>query len=58
MVFHSVITIGELVSFNIFLGMLIWPMHAMGELINIMQRGNASLIGCWKRLAISQMLLM
>jgi len=43
MVFHSVITIGELVSFNIFLGMLIWPMFAIGELINIMQRGNASL---------------
>ncbi|MEX1030130.1 MAG: ABC transporter transmembrane domain-containing protein [Paenibacillaceae bacterium] len=43
MVFHSVIAIGELVSFNIFLGMLIWPMFAMGELINIMQRGNASL---------------
>lgn len=42
-VFHSVITIGELVSFNIFLGMLIWPMFAIGELINIMQRGNASL---------------
>jgi ATP-binding cassette subfamily B multidrug efflux pump len=43
MVFHSVITIGELVSFNIFLGMLIWPMFAIGELVNIMQRGNASL---------------
>ncbi len=42
-VFHSIITIGELVSFNIFLGMLIWPMFAIGELINIMQRGNASL---------------
>ncbi|SEC24147.1 ABC transporter transmembrane domain-containing protein [Paenibacillus sp. GP183] len=43
LVFHNELTLGELVSFNIFLGMLIWPMFAIGELINIMQRGNASL---------------
>jgi ATP-binding cassette subfamily B protein len=42
-VFQSEITPGELVSFNVFLGMLIWPMIALGELINVMQRGNASL---------------
>jgi ATP-binding cassette subfamily B multidrug efflux pump len=43
LVYHNEITLGELVSFNLFLGMLIWPMFAIGELINIMQRGNASL---------------
>ncbi|MCA1030840.1 ATP-binding cassette domain-containing protein [Bacillus timonensis] len=43
LVFHNTITLGELVSFNVYLGMLIWPMFAIGELINIMQRGNASL---------------
>ncbi|UAL53112.1 MULTISPECIES: ABC transporter ATP-binding protein [Metabacillus] len=43
LVFHNVITLGELVSFNVYLGMMIWPMFAIGELINIMQRGNASL---------------
>ncbi|MBD2846899.1 ATP-binding cassette domain-containing protein [Paenibacillus sp. IB182496] len=43
LVFRGEITLGELVSFNVFLGMLIWPMFAIGELINIMQRGNASL---------------
>ncbi|WP_409253284.1 ABC transporter ATP-binding protein [Bacillus sp. SCS-153A] len=43
LVFHQTITLGELVSFNVYLGMLIWPMFAVGELINIMQRGNASL---------------
>ncbi|MFD1953315.1 ABC transporter ATP-binding protein [Paenibacillus thailandensis] len=43
LVFRSEITLGELVTFNVFLGMLIWPMFAIGELINIMQRGNASL---------------
>ncbi|MBP2119268.1 ATP-binding cassette subfamily B protein [Cohnella lubricantis] len=43
LVFRGEITLGELVSFNVFLGMLIWPMFAIGELINLMQRGNASL---------------
>jgi len=43
LVYRSEITLGELVSFNMYLGMLIWPMLAIGELINIMQRGNASL---------------
>lgn len=43
LVFHNELTIGALVAFNVYLGMLIWPMFAVGELINIMQRGNASL---------------
>jgi ATP-binding cassette, subfamily B, multidrug efflux pump len=43
LVFHQTITLGDLVSFNVYLGMLIWPMFAIGELINVMQRGNASL---------------
>ncbi|WP_340372991.1 ABC transporter transmembrane domain-containing protein [Peribacillus sp. FSL E2-0218] len=43
LVFQQSITLGGLVSFNVYLGMLIWPMIAVGELINVMQRGNASL---------------
>ncbi|WP_404408532.1 ABC transporter ATP-binding protein [Jeotgalibacillus malaysiensis] len=43
LVFNQAITLGQLVSFNVYLGMLIWPMFAIGELINIMQRGNASM---------------
>ncbi|MDF2721638.1 MAG: multidrug transporter permease/ATP-binding protein, partial [Paenibacillus sp.] len=43
LVYHNELTIGGLVAFNVYLGMLIWPMFAIGELINIMQRGNASL---------------
>lgn len=43
LVFNQAITLGDLVAFNVYLGMLIWPMFAIGELINIMQRGNASL---------------
>ena len=43
LVFAQAISIGQLVTFNVYLSMLIWPMIAIGELINIMQRGNASL---------------
>jgi ATP-binding cassette subfamily B protein len=43
LVFRNEITLGDLVSFNMYLGMMIWPMFAIGELINIMQRGSASL---------------
>ncbi|MGQ9006711.1 multidrug ABC transporter ATP-binding protein BmrC [Bacillus stercoris] len=43
LVFRNELTLGELVSFNVYLGMMIWPMFAIGELINVMQRGNASL---------------
>ncbi|MCC5891424.1 ABC transporter transmembrane domain-containing protein [Exiguobacterium sp.] len=43
LVFTNDITLGQLVSFNIYLGMLIWPMYAFGELINVVQRGTASL---------------
>lgn len=37
------ITLGELVSFNFFLSKLIWPMIAIGWVINLVQRGSASL---------------
>lgn len=43
LVFQNELTLGDLVSFNMYLGMMIWPMFAIGELINIMQRGGASL---------------
>ncbi|KQX60826.1 ABC transporter ATP-binding protein [Paenibacillus sp. Root444D2] len=42
MVFHNEITLGQLISFNIYLGMLIWPMISFGEFINVLQRGSAS----------------
>ncbi len=37
------ITIGEFVTFNLFLTRLIWPMIAIGWVINLVQRGSASL---------------
>ncbi|ANU23921.1 ABC transporter ATP-binding protein [Planococcus donghaensis] len=36
-------TLGDLVAFNVYLGMIVWPMFAIGEMINILQRGNASI---------------
>lgn len=41
-VVRETITIGELVTFTMYLGMLIWPMLAMGFLFNIVERGRAS----------------
>jgi ATP-binding cassette, subfamily B, multidrug efflux pump len=37
------ITLGGFVMFNTYMGMLIWPMIAMGWVVNLMQRGTASL---------------
>ena len=36
-------TIGGLVAFNTYIGMLSWPMMALGQAINLFQRGQASL---------------
>lgn len=37
------ISLGDFVSFNLYLGELVWPMMALGYVINILQRGYASL---------------
>lgn len=37
------ITVGEFVSFNFFLSKLVWPMIAIGWVINLVQRGAASM---------------
>ena len=37
------ITMGSFVMFNTYMGMLIWPMIAFGWVVNLMQRGTASL---------------
>ncbi|MGG5358945.1 MULTISPECIES: ABC transporter ATP-binding protein [unclassified Enterococcus] len=41
-VMDKTITIGQLVSFISYIGMLVWPMFAIGRLFNVMERGNAS----------------
>jgi ATP-binding cassette subfamily B protein len=37
------ITLGSFVMFNFYMGLLIWPMIALGWVVNLMQRGTASL---------------
>ena len=37
------ITLGDFVAFNAYLAMLSWPMIALGWVINIMERGSASM---------------
>ena len=37
------ITLGDFVAFNAYLGMLSWPMIALGWVINIIERGSASM---------------
>lgn len=41
-VLAGTITIGQLVSFISYIGMLVWPMFAIGRLFNVLERGNAS----------------
>jgi ATP-binding cassette subfamily B protein len=42
LVLGGAVTIGEFVTFNFFLGKLVWPMIAIGWVINLAQRGAAS----------------
>ncbi len=44
LVLRRTITVGEFVTFNFFLGKLVWPMIAIGWVINLIQRGTASLV--------------
>ncbi len=37
------ISLGDFIAFNSYLGLLIWPMMAVGWVINILQRGAASM---------------
>lgn len=37
------ISLGSFVMFNTFMGMLVWPMIAFGWVVNLMQRGKASM---------------
>ncbi len=42
MVINGTVTLGEFVAFNSYLGMLTWPMMALGWVLNMIQRGRAS----------------
>ena len=47
LVWRGEITVGQLTSFGLYLGQLIWPMFAAGWVLSLMERGRAA----WGRLA-------
>ncbi len=46
LVWHGELTVGQLTSFSLYLGQLIWPMFAAGWVLSLLQRGKAA----WGRL--------
>ncbi|UPT14809.1 SmdA family multidrug ABC transporter permease/ATP-binding protein [Buchnera aphidicola] len=46
LVWHHTITIGQLTSFIMYLGLMIWPMLALAWMFNIVERGSAA----WERI--------
>lgn len=46
LVWHSELSIGQLTSFSLYLGQLIWPMFAAGWVLSLIERGRAA----WGRL--------
>jgi ATP-binding cassette, subfamily B, multidrug efflux pump len=46
LVWHSELTVGQLTSFSLYLGQLIWPMFAAGWVLSLLERGKAA----WTRL--------
>ncbi|MFN7664712.1 MAG: ABC transporter ATP-binding protein [Inhella sp.] len=47
LVWHGEMTVGQLTSFGMYLGQLIWPMFAAGWVLALIERGRAA----WARLA-------
>ncbi|MGF7056556.1 ABC transporter ATP-binding protein [Brassicibacter mesophilus] len=37
------ISLGDFIAFNSYLGLMVWPMIAIGQVINVLQRGAASM---------------
>lgn len=46
LVVRQAISIGAMVSFQVYLTMVVWPMISAGDLVNVMQQGAAS----WRRI--------
>ncbi|WP_020408059.1 ABC transporter transmembrane domain-containing protein [Hahella ganghwensis] len=42
MIIHQRLTLGQLTSFTMYLGYMIWPMFAFGWMLNIAERGSAA----------------
>jgi ATP-binding cassette subfamily B protein/ATP-binding cassette subfamily C protein/ATP-binding cassette subfamily B multidrug efflux pump len=46
LVWHQQLTVGQLTSFSMYLGQLVWPMFAAGWVLSLLERGKAA----WARL--------
>lgn len=46
LVWRGELTVGQLTSFNLYLGQLVWPMFAAGWILSLLERGRAA----WARL--------
>lgn len=46
LVWHGELTVGQLTSFSLYLGQLVWPMFAAGWVLSLLERGKAA----WDRL--------
>lgn len=52
MVVNGSLTLGELTSFMMYLGLMIWPMLALAWMFNIVERGaplTAASAPCWRK---------
>lgn len=44
LVFQGTLSVGDMVAFQMYLGMIVWPIISIGELINVLRQGSASMI--------------
>lgn len=44
LVSQNVLTVGDIVAFQMYLGMIVWPIISIGELTNVLRQGSASMI--------------
>lgn len=42
LIVHDAMTLGELTSFTLYLGFMVWPMFAVGWMLNLVERGQAA----------------
>lgn len=40
---EGVLSVGDVVAFQMYLGMIVWPIISIGELINVLRQGSASM---------------
>src|SRR5699024_9924400 len=44
LVYEGSLTVGNIVAFQMYLGMIVWPIISIGELTNVLRQGSASMI--------------